>query len=156
MVFRLDRITCAAPKSNRDTDMTIKGGCLCGTVRYEIAGAFAGAGNCHCSMCRKAHGAAFATWAFVDPDEFRWTSGEDSIAAYRSSPQRERLFCSKCGSPLAASHSGKISEVVLGAVDGDPAVRPREHIFVGSKAPWYEITDELAQFEQWPPGMGQA
>lgn len=133
--------------------MAIRGSCLCGTVRYEISGSFAGAGHCHCSMCRKSHGAAFATWAFVNPDQFRWTAGGESVAGYKSSPGRERCFCKRCGSPLVATHSGKVTEVVLGTVDGDPGVRPREHIFVGSKAPWYEITDGLPQYREWPPGM---
>lgn len=134
--------------------MAISGGCLCGSVRYEISGPFKMAGHCHCSMCRKSHGAAFVTWGMVDPDQFHWTSGEEFIEAYESSPGRGRCFCRKCGSPLAATHSGKVTEVVLGTVDGDPGVRPGEHIFVGSKAPWYEITDALPQFEEWPPGVG--
>jgi hypothetical protein len=133
--------------------MAIRGSCLCGTVSYEITGSFAGAGNCHCPMCRKSHGAAFVTWAFINPDQFRWTSGEEWVEGYQSSPGRERCFCKKCGSPLVARHGGKISEVALGTVDGDPGVRPREHIFVGSKAPWYEITDDLPQYEEWPPSM---
>jgi hypothetical protein len=133
--------------------LTIRGGCLCGAVRYEIDGSFAAAGHCHCSMCRKSHGAAFATWAFVSPEQFKWTSGVEFVEAYQSSPELERRFCRKCGSPLVATHDGKAMEVVLGTVDGDPGVRPREHIFVGSKAPWYEITDALPQFEKWPPGI---
>ena len=68
-------------------------------------------------------------------------------------PGRERCFCKKCGSPLVSTDSGKITEVVLGTVDGDPGVRPCEHIFVGSKAPWYEIADALPQFEEWSSGM---
>ncbi len=134
--------------------MTIRGSCLCGTVRFEIEGPLAGAGHCHCSMCRKAHGAAFATWGFVDPEDFRWKAGKAAVTAYPSSPGRERLFCSKCGSPVAAMHNGKVSEVVLGSVDGDPGVRPREHIFMESNACWHTITDELPQFERWPPGLG--
>ena len=133
--------------------MSIGGSCLCGTVNYEISGSFAAAGHCHCSMCRKSHGAAFATWAFVNPEEFRWISGKESVAAYASSAGRERCFCKKCGSPIVASHSGKVTEVVLGTVDGDPGVRPGEHVFVKSKASWYEIDDALPQFEAWPPGM---
>ena len=133
--------------------MGMKGSCLCGAVTYEISGSPQLIGHCHCSMCRKSHGAAFATWAIIDPDQFRWTSGVESVAAYASSPGRERRFCKSCGSPLVATHSGKITEVVLGTVDADPGMRPREHIFVGSKAPWYEITDTLPQFERWPPGM---
>lgn len=133
--------------------MAIKGSCLCGAVRYEITGSFEMAGHCHCSMCRKSHGAAFVTWAMVNPDQFRWTPGEQFVQGYESSPGRQRCFCKKCGSPLVATHSGKITEVALGTVDGDPGVRPGEHIFVGSKAVWYEIADALPQFEEWPPGM---
>jgi hypothetical protein len=58
-----------------------------------------------------------------------------------------------CGSPLVAADSGKITEVAWGTVDGDPGMRPEEHIFVGSKAPWHEITDALPQHKEWPPGM---
>jgi hypothetical protein len=134
--------------------MAITGSCLCGTVRYEIDGSFAMAGHCHCSICRKSHGAAFVTWAILErPQQFRWTAGTEEVTAYASSPGRERCFCRKCGSSLVATHGGKVTEVVLATVDGDPGVRPREHIFVGSKAPWYEITDGLPQFEEWPPGM---
>lgn len=132
----------------------IRGGCLCGAVRYEIGGAFLMAGHCHCSMCRKAHGAAFATWAFFEPGQFRWTSGEEFLTAHASSANTERCFCKVCGSPLVATHGGVVGEVVLGSVDGDPGVRPAEHIFVGSKAPWFEITDQLPRHEAWPPGFG--
>jgi hypothetical protein len=102
-------------------------------------------------MCRKSHGAAFATWAHVDRDQFHWTSGVEFIPAHESSAGTERCFCRKCGSPLVLSNSGKITEVVLGSVDGDPGVRPAEHIFVGSKAAWYEIFDALPRYEEWPP-----
>jgi hypothetical protein len=134
--------------------MVIRGSCLCGTVSYEITGSPELVGHCHCSICRKSHGAAFATWMIINPDEFRWTAGEEFVQGYSSSSNRERCFCKKCGSPLAASHSGKVSEVVLGTVDDDPGMRPREHIFVKSKAPWYEISDALPQYEEWPPGIG--
>ena len=133
--------------------MTIRGSCLCGAVRYEVHGVFAGAGHCHCSMCRKAHGAAFASWAFVDPDEFRWVAGREVIARYESSPDRARCFCSRCGSQLASEHHGRVGEVVLASVDGDPGVAPGEHIFVKSKAPWHPITDSLPRHDEWPPGM---
>ena len=133
--------------------MTVTGSCLCGSVTYEITGSFGPAGHCHCSVCRKSHGAAFVTWAFVDPDQFRWTSGTEMVDGYKSSPERERHFCKKCGSSLVASHRGLVTEVALGTVNGDPGVRPEAHIFVGSKAPWHEITDTLEQHTEWPPGM---
>lgn len=133
--------------------MSIKGSCLCGNVMYEIVGSFEFVGNCHCSMCRKSHGTAFATWGIIKPERFRWISGEDFIQGYESSPGRQRCFCKECGSPLVSTHAGVVSEVVVGTVDGDPGTRPREHIFVGSKAPWHEITDSLPQYEEWPPGF---
>ena len=69
-------------------------------------------------------------------------------------PLEERDAFARSADPrLSVTHSGKVTEVVLGTVDGDPGARPDEHIFVGSKAPWYEIVDALPQFEGWPPGM---
>ena len=133
--------------------MATRGSCLCGAVRYEVAGPLGRTGHCHCSISRKSHGAAFATWAGIDPDQFRWTSGAELVEGYESSPGRARCFCRRCGSPLVATHVGRVTEVVLGTVDGDPGVRPGEHIFVGSKAPWYRIADALPQFEDWPPGL---
>lgn len=130
--------------------MAIKGSCLCGAVSYEITGSLRAIGHCHCSMCRRSHGAAFVTWALINPDQFRWVSGVEFVERYESSPGNERCFCKKCGSRLVVTNSGKVGEVALGTVDGDPGMRPREHIFVGSKAPWYEITDTLPQFEEWP------
>ena len=132
--------------------MLITGACLCGAVRYEINGQLLDAGNCHCSMCRKAHGAAYATYANVDPEEFHWVCGEELLSCYESSPNSGRIFCSVCGSTLGGTEDGRIDSVTLGTVECDPGIRPRSHIFVGSKAPWHEITDGLPRFEEWPPG----
>jgi hypothetical protein len=131
--------------------MAIHGSCLCGAVKYEIDGPLGDASSCHCSMCRKAHGAAFGTYAGLNPDEFRWVSGEDMVSVYNSSPDGGRCFCQKCGSTLGAMQNGKVGWITLGPVDGDPGVRPQLHIFVGSKAPWHDITDQLPQFDEWPP-----
>ncbi len=135
--------------------MSIRGGCLCGGVQYEIVGKLHDAGNCHCSMCRRIHGSAFGAYARVEPGDFRWLSGEDLISAYESSPGNFRCFCGQCGCPLGArADDGTLSWVTLGTIAGDPGIRPGAHIFVGSKAPWYEISDALPQFEKWPPGFG--
>jgi hypothetical protein len=136
--------------------MPISGACLCGAVRYEISRRLLDAGNCHCSMCRKIHGAAFATYAEVDPEEFSWTCGEELVSFYEASPKASRMFCSVCGSTLGGTEDGRVNAVTLGTVAGDPGIRPRSHIFVGSKAIWHEISDSLPQFEDWPPGDGWA
>lgn len=134
----------------------MRGSCLCGGVAYEIAGSFAFMGNCHCSMCRKSHGAAFVTWGILGPDQFRWTSGEALLQPYESSPGNQRWFCGTCGSTLVSTHAGEVGEVAVGTLEGDPGLRPREHIFVGSKAPWHEITDDLPQYDEWPPASNPA
>lgn len=133
--------------------MTIKGGCLCGAIGYTINGQFEIMGNCHCSICRKSHGAAFVTWGIIKPEQFAWNSGEDLVQGFESSPGTLRCFCKQCGSHLVCTHAGKVGEVVVGTVDGDPGTRPGAHIFVGSRAPWYEITDALPQHQEWPPGF---
>ncbi len=131
----------------------IGGSCLCGGVRYEVQGDLTGALHCHCGMCRKAQGAAFRSRARVRTADFRWVSGEALVTWYQSSPGTHRGFCRVCGSPIVSrfdNHPDQLG-LPLGAVDGDPGVRPGLHVFVGSKAPWFEITDDLPQHETLPP-----
>ena len=78
----------------------VKGSCLCGGVQYEIAGEINLMANCHCSMCRKHHGAAFVTFVGVNAADFRWVKGEDLLVRYQSSPGHNRAFCRVCGSSL--------------------------------------------------------
>ncbi len=102
-------------------------------------------------MCRRFHGAAFSTYAKIDPENFRWLSGQKLMGVYETSPGIGWAFCRNCGSSLGMPKGDKLGEVTLGTLDADPGVRPAEHIFVGSKAPWYEITDDLPQYEAQPP-----
>jgi hypothetical protein len=133
-------------------DGTLRGSCLCGSVRYEITASLESAEHCHCSMCRKAHGAAFSTNSVVPTDTLTVTSGENLISEYASSPKRRKCFCSNCGSQLFIRRldAPELTVVTLGAIDGDPRVLPERHVFVASKAPWYDITDELPQFQIYP------
>lgn len=136
--------------------MAIRGGCLCGKVRYEISGSLFGADHCHCSMCRRQHGAAFATYADLDPGDFVWIQGEDFVKVYESARGGGWCFCGECGSTLAGAERGKVTAVALGTVEGDPGIRPEAHIFVGSKAQWHEISDDLPQFDERPPDKWKA
>ena len=131
--------------------MPVKGGCLRGKVRYEIDGSLIDADHCHCSMCRRQHGAAFSTYAAFNPDDFNWVSGEDQVKVYEMLSGSGWCFCGECGATLAGTDKGKITSVTLGTVEGDPGIKPASHIFVDSKAQWYEITDDLPQFEERPP-----
>ena len=131
-----------------------RGSCLCGGVRFAVAGDLGRALNCHCGMCRKAHAAAFRTRAVVRRDAVTWISGEDLIARYESSASTVRTFCRRCGTRLVSEFAEEpaVYGIPLALFDEDPGVRPAMHIFVGSKAPWHEITDDLPQFPGPPPG----
>ena len=131
----------------------LRGSCLCGGVRYEISGPLVGALNCHCSMCRKAHGAAFRSRAGVRAADFRWTQGEKLVTWYETSPGTHRGFCRVCGAKLLSrfDFAAKWYGLPLGTLDDDPGVKPGMHVFVDYKAPWFEITDPLPQHPEWPP-----
>src|SRR5512146_3250228 len=107
----------------------LKGSCLCGAVRYELDGELGPISCCHCSMCRKAQGSAFATNAPVDAARFRITEGAASLRAYRSSPEKERVFCATCGSPLYSRHDARpeVVRIRVGTLDGPIAARPTAH-----------------------------
>jgi len=130
--------------------MSIKGSCLCGGIRYEIDGPLGPVVNCHCSMCRKATGAAFRTRAKVLAAAFRWVQGEELVSRYDSSPGETRTFCRVCGATLPTFFREYPDEIglPLGTLDDDPGVTPSAHVWVDSKAPWYEITDTLPQYSE--------
>ena len=133
----------------------LTGSCLCGDIAFEIDGPVDVLGHCHCSMCRKFHGSAFATFATAAPRDFRWVRGADRVKAYASSPMGSRRFCGRCGS--AAPMTGDALPFVLvplGNVAEDPGVRPGLHMFTASMAPWDTIVDDLPQHAELPPEFG--
>ncbi len=135
----------------------IKGSCLCGAVRFEITSPVISMGNCHCTMCRKQHGTAFSTYCQVEKSGLRMTEGESHIQRYASSDLAERSFCGDCGTKLTFTYHEMPESIWIaaGALDDDPGVTPRYHIFVASKAPWYEIKDDIPQHEAYPDNLDQ-
>jgi hypothetical protein len=131
---------------------TVRGSCLCGDVAWEATGPFDFMSHCHCSRCRKSHGSAFATFIMCQADAFRFVRGRDGIVAYSSSPNLSRSFCGGCGSVVPSEGQGLVG-MPAGPLDDDPGVRPIAHIFVASKAPWYEVGDALPRFDAFPPGV---
>jgi hypothetical protein len=125
----------------------LEGSCLCGGIRYEVSGELGPSLYCHCRQCRKASGASCATNASVAATEFRFVQGESLVGEFESSPGQFRCFCTRCGSPLIKRIAAKPEEVRLrlGTLDSDPRTTPAAHIFVSSKAPWTNITDDLPQ-----------
>lgn len=139
-----------------DTDAAFEGSCLCGAVRYRAIGPLGRMGHCHCVDCRKAHGAAFATFVDVARERLVMLSGEDRLRRHRARSGSVRAFCANCGSLLTWDRDeepGTVS-VAVGTFDSPPDRAPEYHIFVRSKLPWVEITDGLPQFESYPEPQG--
>lgn len=127
------------------------GACLCGTLRYEVEGPFHTLMHCHCSMCRKHHGAPFATFVGAASKGFRWVQGEDAVREFRSSAEGVRRFCGTCGA-VAPTPMGDAVFMPAGNLEGDLGDAGGMHVFVGSKAPWHTIADALPQHDTMPPG----
>jgi len=123
------------------------GSCLCGAVRYEVSGELAAIQLCHCSMCRRASGTAFASNMPVRAADFRIVAGEASLKSYESRPGKQRLFCAECGSPIISRSAGDPGMVRIraGALDEPVDARLAFHFHVASKASWMPITDDLPQ-----------
>jgi hypothetical protein len=133
---------------------TIGGSCLCGGVRFEVTLPFTRAVHCHCSRCRKHSGAFGLTVGHIPRDRVRVLQGEELIRVYRPDGGRVKAFCSQCGSSLFGAEwpEGEMASVRLGALDGDPEVRPEWHSYVDSRAPWDELPDDrLPRYPDAPP-----
>jgi hypothetical protein len=129
----------------------VKGSCLCRGFSFEVNGEFASMVDCHCSMCRKVHGAAFATFVGCATADYRVVQGQDLVGVYKSSEQGRRCFCKVCGSNLPLAIGEQVF-LPAGLLDGDPGVRTSAHYFVGSKAPWVDIADDAPQHDEYPTG----
>ena len=131
----------------------ISGRCECNRVQFEVNAEINDFSHCHCSQCRRLHGAAYATFAGVPRDAFEYTAGEAATKIYKSSPTHDRVFCDNCGSNImvALTEEPDIYYLCMGVVDGDPVLPAGYHIFVGSKAPWHEIVDDLDKYDAAPP-----
>jgi hypothetical protein len=130
----------------------LAGRCLCERVRYQIQGALGPIYHCHCSKCRRWHGAAFRTRASIRRQQFSWLTGEDCLSRYASSDNVTKYFCRVCGSPLISEYKDRpdVLGVPLGGLEGELAVGAQAHIFVDHKASWFAIADDFPQFGAWP------
>jgi hypothetical protein len=128
----------------------LAGKCMRGVVQYLVSDRFEYAMNCHCSECRRTTGSAFKPLAGIKRDQLTVTSGEEDILRYGDDVGHNAI-CSKCGSLLySVVRDGEYVHVAMGTLVDEPGIRPSIHIFVGSKAGWYDIMDDLPQFERFP------
>ncbi|MGE0094758.1 MAG: GFA family protein [Alphaproteobacteria bacterium] len=127
---------------------SLAGSCYCGAVRYTVADEFRYAANCHCSGCRRATGGAFKPFAGIEHDKLCVTQGAERLMTYGDEMGHD-AHCQVCGSLLySVVRSGAFVHVAMGTLVDAPSVRPDKHIFVGSKAPWFTITDDLPQYQE--------
>jgi hypothetical protein len=131
----------------------ITGRCECATVKYQVLGELKEYCHCHCSICRRISGAAFVTWGGIARDEFSYVSGEDNVRSYSFSERADSLSCKTCSSTILVDFKPEADMlyITLGTVDGDVDCPDGFHQYVGSKAPWYEICDDLPQHDEWSP-----
>jgi hypothetical protein len=127
-----------------------RGGCLCGSVRYEIAGELQQVVHCHCTMCRRHSGAAFLTYAACRAEDLRLIG--QPLAPYRSSRDAMRGHCARCGSPVTFTSDSDTATVwlTLGSFDEPERVHPRAHYFVASKLSWLHLDDGLPGWQELP------
>lgn len=125
----------------------LTGKCYCGAVAYEVEDAFVYAANCHCSNCRRTTGSAFKPFAGIERQKFAVVKGEDGLLIFGDA-ENHNGHCKDCGSLLySLVREAAWVHVAMGTLVDAPTIRPTHHIFVGSKAPWYEITDDLPQYQ---------
>ncbi|MBT5330502.1 MAG: GFA family protein [Porticoccaceae bacterium] len=132
--------------------MAIKGYCLCRTVQYELDGEVGDAVRCYCRSCQCVTGSAFATVAMADANRFRITAGEEALSSFESSPGKRRHFCTSCGSAIYTmlDTDQATYRMRVGGLEDSGSVNVTKHIFVAEKVSWYEINDDLPQFDGWP------
>jgi hypothetical protein len=119
-------------------------------VAYEVADEFELARNCHCSNCRATTGSAFLPWGEVERSKLRVTKGRDSLWVIGDAGGHHAIRCGECGSLLYwTARGGAQLRVPYGSLVDEPALKPTAHIFVGSKAPWHEILDDLPQHDEY-------
>jgi hypothetical protein len=135
------------------SERILTGGCLCGAVQYAVRDAFAYAMNCHCSQCRRATGSAFKPFAGIERAKLSVVKDAGALGTY-GAPDNHEAFCTRCGSLLySVVRDGAYAHVTLGTLADDPGIRPGSHIYVGSKAPWFTIADDLPQHAELPPDL---
>jgi len=133
---------------NNETDRCLAGACECGAVRYEVADAFLYAANCHCSRCRAATGTAFKAFAGIERKKLAITTAHDTLSIV-GEENENHTRCGVGGSLLfSVVRDGAFVHVAMGSLVDAPSIRPTQNIFVGSRAPWFEITDALPQREK--------
>jgi hypothetical protein len=129
----------------------LTGRCACGAVTFEVTQPFTTAGYCHCKRCQRRSGALWSLNAIVGAAGYAITGGEEHVRRWEPESGLPKAFCSVCGGQLF-SDGGDFVVVRLGAVDGDPGIRPEWHHWVESAPDWEPLPDDgLPRYPQQRP-----
>lgn len=129
----------------------LTGRCACGEVGYEIRGALHNTVSCHCSNCRKIFNAQASAVGGIKHDQLTWLKGEDQLTSFVSKQGWGVQFCKLCGSTVCTTYEGKVIQITLGCLEGDPVLEIERHIHVDSKARWEVMPENVTQFPGAPP-----
>src|SRR5215831_17318533 len=126
----------------------VRGSCFCGEVKFEVTLPTLFCAHCHCTMCRRVHGAGYVTWIAVPYIQFRMVLGDEHLAVHHSSDHGRRSFCNVCGSSLfcESTHHPDVIDIVLANLNGKIDREPQSHIYFSDRADWISIEDELPRF----------
>lgn len=130
-----------------------RGSCLCGKVKVKVLGKIESIIHCHCSLCRKSTGSAYATNGFVDKQHFVIEQGVEHMGGFEFRPGKVRHFCKVCVSPVYSSNEADKNRIRLrlGILGDDIEERPISHNFITSKANWDDPDVELPHYEGHEP-----
>jgi hypothetical protein len=138
------------PSARRYHRAMLRGRCACEAVSFGVADAFVAAFNCHCSNCRAMTGSAFLPWGEIERDKLQVTGGDDALLVIGEPDGPQGVRCAACYSLLYWTTSDGRVRVPYGALVDGPTLKPTAHMFVGSKAPWYAILDDLPRHDRHP------
>ena len=128
----------------------ITGACHCKSVRYTINGPIKASANCHCSICKKISGAAFATIAIVGEESFKITEGQENLSAYVVSDNLTKPFCHTCSTPIFNTHKKFSGNRMLhvGAFDVSEIATPAINVHCEHMLPWVKGIAEIKCFNK--------
>jgi hypothetical protein len=134
-----------------DTEQAHEGSCCCGRVRFRMRGPYGTFSHCHCTDCRKTHGAAFASYIGVRRSRLEFLQGGSELGSFTTETGTRRQFCRHCGSSLTCTVSSEPDEIYVatGTLDTPLSLKPEYHIFIRSRVPWFDPHDGLPQHREF-------
>jgi len=128
-----------------------KGSCLCGQVTYASSEIGPNITKCHCKLCQKTSGSAYGDYTTAPVSSFTWTSGEDLLTKYESSPGVFRNFCPRCGTHMPSAHPPLgIVFIQPGTLDSEEKLVESAHMFLRSRASWHKLSGNMQEFQEYP------